>query len=248
MRKILVFGGTTEGRELVEQVINLGFLVEVCVASDYGKSQLTPCEQLKIHTGRLDIDQMKTLMLAGDFSIAIDSTHPYATVVTQNIITACEMSNLQYLRLQRPKSDISGCEMAESIADACKKVVEGNILATTGSKEILPYKAIENFKERVFLRMLPMEEAVNQAVKQGFAAENIIGLKGPFTLEQNIEHIKKFNIKTLITKDGGDKGGFSEKIKAANICEIKAIVVSRPEEKQGKNFEEVLQILKEMKR
>ena len=58
--KVVIFGGTTEGRQLAEYLIQLNkkqkmqtIEVHVCVASEYGAQVLPEDAALKVHVGRL---------------------------------------------------------------------------------------------------------------------------------------------------------------------------------------------------
>ena len=81
MRRLLLFGGTTEGRELALAAANLGWQVTLCVATDYGAECVPEADGIAIHTGRLDEAAMEALMRDG-FTVAVDATHPYAVAVS----------------------------------------------------------------------------------------------------------------------------------------------------------------------
>ena len=70
-------------------------------------------------------------------------------------------------------------------------------------------------------------------------------MQGPFSVDMNRALIRKTEAKVMVTKESGDKGGFSEKLEACRQEHIKVIVVKRPEEKSGFYVSEMLEILKE---
>ena len=90
MYKLCVFAGTTEGRELVEFLCGQDVSVTACVATEYGETLLTPRENLTISAQRLTGEQMEALFSRENYDMVIDATHPYASVVTENIAAACE--------------------------------------------------------------------------------------------------------------------------------------------------------------
>ena len=55
----------------------------------------------------------------------------------------------------------------------------------------------------------------------------------------NIATIQQYQIRFLVTKDGGAPGGFPEKAAAAKETGVQLIVLRRPKE-QGLRFDEVL--------
>ena len=83
MYKICVFGGTTEGRELVEFLNAQPCEVTACVATEYGQALLPEAERLTVSARRLPADEIKALLTDRQFDLVIDATHPYAASITK---------------------------------------------------------------------------------------------------------------------------------------------------------------------
>ena len=215
MKGLLLFGGTTEGRQLALEAAAMGWAVTLSVATGYGAACAREAPGITIHTGRLDADGMAEWM-GGGFSLVVDATHPYAQAVSRNIRQGAAAAGLPYLRFLRPESPHPGCRYADSVAEACAMVPpEGNILAATGSKEIAAYAAIPGSARRVYARVLPLESSIAQCRAAGLPEDHILAARGPFTLEDNVDTMTRYHIRTMITKDGGAAGGFPEKLEAA---------------------------------
>ncbi len=248
MDRLIVFGGTTEGRELcqkcLEQLNNV--VIHVFVATEQGKEVLPKDGKLVVHTGRLTSMEMADIIGTLSPDMVVDATHPYATEVTENIVKACTLSNARYIRLLREKADIKKGFIAEDPLKVVKLVnrSRGNVLLTTGSKDLPAYTGIYNFKERVYARILPDANNINWAINMGYAKDHIIAEEGPFSYERNVEEIKKYNIKYLITKESGKAGGFDEKQRACKDANCVLIVIPRPEE-DGYSATEVWEMVKE---
>ena len=60
-KKLCVFAGTTEGRELIELLEGESVSVTACVATEYGGSLLTPREGLTVSHERLTEEEMEKL-------------------------------------------------------------------------------------------------------------------------------------------------------------------------------------------
>ena len=99
MNKVLLFGGTGEGRALAEWMVARDIPHTVCVATEYGETLLPAGAEA--HVGRMDSGEMEALMRAGGYSLAVDATHPYAVEVTEHIKESAKKTNLPYLRLSR---------------------------------------------------------------------------------------------------------------------------------------------------
>ena len=69
-------------------------------------------------------------------------------------------------------------------------------------------------------------------------------MQGPFGKELNIALMHQFAIRWLVTKDGGNPGGFAEKLEAARVCGVRSIVIRRPAD-QGESYEAILDFCKE---
>ena len=83
MSRVLLFAGTTEGRELAEFLERQGVVCDVCVATEYGQQLLDQkMTGHRIYTGRLTMEEMSDLMRSTAVDLTVDATHPYATVVT----------------------------------------------------------------------------------------------------------------------------------------------------------------------
>ena len=104
--KILIFGGTTEGRTAAERLLALGVPCTVCVATQYGEEVLQPHPLMTVHTGRLDRTGMAQMMREDHFSFVIDATHPHAQLVSLEIRAACARTGIPCLRLQREDADL----------------------------------------------------------------------------------------------------------------------------------------------
>lgn len=239
MYKICVFAGTAEGRELVEFLSAQPVSVTACVATEYGETLLKEAENLTISRKRLTEQEMEALFQSGQFDIVVDATHPYASVVTEYIVSACTATKTEYLRLSRGGTPAP--EDAVFAADISKAVdflnsTEGNILLTTGSKELQKYTALRDFEKRVYARVLPVEESLRLCRKAGLKPAHMLAMQGPFREDMNIAMLKSVGAKFLVTKDSGNQGGFAEKITAARSAGAKLVVIGRPPQKQGLSF------------
>ena len=114
---------------------------------------------------------------------------------------------------------------------------EGNILLTTGAKELSAFGALD--PRRLFPRVLPAEESLLACRRAGIPTRNIIALYGPFSQKLNEAILEQYAIRFLVTKDGGLAGGFPEKAAAAATAGVRLVVIRRPRE-QGEPLEHIL--------
>ena len=246
MYRICVFAGTTEGRELVEFLSSQPVSVTACVATEYGETLLSPADNLTISAKRLLESEMVDMLLKSHFDVVVDATHPYASVVTENICAACTATGTEYLRLLR--SGAAAIEDAVFVSDIAGAVeylntVDGNIMLTTGSKELIKFVSIRDFENRIFARVLPMEESLRLCQEAGMKNAHILAMQGPFSKEMNVAMLKSVDAKYMVTKDSGSKGGFDEKIAATKEAGVKLVVIGRPPQKDGLDYHDTVALL-----
>jgi precorrin-2 dehydrogenase/sirohydrochlorin ferrochelatase/precorrin-6A/cobalt-precorrin-6A reductase len=189
---------------------------------------------------------MRAEMLRRQPDFVVDCTHPYARAATENIAGACKAAHCRYLRLRREDGggEKTGAVYVNSIAEAAEflKNRPGIILAATGSNEAEKL-AGEELRDRVFLRILPLEESVQKCRGLGFRARNLICMQGPFSEDMNRAMLRQTGAAWLLTKESGENGGFAEKLSAAAAEKVAAVVVRRPGEEGGYALKEILEII-----
>lgn len=263
MKKIVIFAGTTEGRRLSEILADAGIAHTVCVATEYG--EIVMREQMdaeaagakkqplvSLHRGRMDRKQIEEFLRNEGYGIVVDATHPYAKVVTENLrgaVAALQTSEKKaqfpiYLRLEREISETPEAEdpavsirYFESNADCAKALenTEGNILLTTGSKELATYCASGRLHDRLYVRILPGRESLELCMEQGIKGRQILALQGPFSTEMNAAILKQYDIRHMVTKNSGRTGGYREKLEAAKMLGIPVYVI-QPARKAGDTY------------
>ena len=250
MNNVLIFAGTTEGRELAEAVKKWDKKDRtffVCVATEHGRQLLPENDhRMQVLAQRLAPEQMKALMETKGINVVIDATHPYAALVSANIKGASEQAGVTYVRLLRRETKIEDRYLTVPDTKAAVqylKTVSGNVLLTTGSKELSLFTEIENFQSRLFARILPTPEMVQRAFDLGFDAGHLICMQGPFSHESNVALMRQTGVSYLVTKESGRAGGFEAKLTAADEAGVKVIIIGRPSHETGLSLEEVLKLL-----
>lgn len=244
--KILLFAGTSEGRQLSEYLSYHNFDFSVCVATDYAKEYLS--NNIDVITGRKNFNEIKELISSRGYSLVLDATHPYADVVTENIKKATDTLKVKYLRVLRdtqPLDDI--CIEFQDVYQVVDYLNsnDGNILLTTGTKNLKDFVSVKNYQERIFARILDNSQSYQDG--KAFGYKNIILNTGACDLNTNLSHIEKSKAKYLVTKESGITGGFIEKIQACKIKQVIPIVISRPKDVNGLSLKDVINYLDNIK-
>lgn len=279
-KNILIFAGTTEGRQLAEYAVKEGIPCIVSAATEYGEELLendlqlqkekNKKAELRVIHGRMDQQEMEAFFEKEQVGLVIDATHPFAVIVTENIQWACKNSGIDYLRCLRDflveeaqniskesfyrTSDANArgdgfVVYVDSVDDAVNYLeqTQGNILITTGSKELGKYTRLTNYKKRCYARVLSVLPSVMQSIDLGFTGSHLIAMQGPFSMEMNLALLHQTEAKYFVTKESGKNGGFAEKLEAARQSDAVLLVIGRPGE-EGVSVEEAEQEMRKWNR
>ena len=198
MQNILIFSGTSEGRELARRLADNGISVTVCVATEYGQEVMAQEEdsrQIRVRTGRINEEQIRELLADHDWDFVVDATHPFAREASENIAKACEKQGQRFLRLLReeePAYSDAKITYVDSAVQAAAYLNHalGTIFLTTGSKELAEYvKGIQDIS-RLYVRILPNAAEVENCRRLGLKGKQIICMQGPFGTELNLAMIR----------------------------------------------------------
>ncbi|MBU5481430.1 precorrin-6A reductase [Blautia sp. MSJ-19] len=245
MYKAIVFAGTTEGYEISRFLSANKVRTLTCVATEYGSRALKENEYLRIHAERLDEHAMYVLFTEEKPELILDATHPYAAEVTANLRCAAEQAQIPYQRVLREKGTHRDAVYVENTKAAVQYLqnMTGNVLLTTGSKELAAYTAVPDYQTRIFARVLSLPSVIDICHSYGFEGRNLIAMQGPFSKELNAAMLRQYDCRYLVTKDSGKAGGFEEKIEAAAECGVIPVIIGRPMEEEGLSVKECKQLL-----
>ena len=241
--KIIIFSGTTEGRQLSEKLRKLKIPHTVCVATPYGELMCAEDENVLIKEGRLNTEEMKEMFSNGTQVVA-DATHPFALEVSANLKRAAKENNTEYIRVLREVQDnqeYPDCVRLFDTMEECVKAlnsIPGNLLFTTGSKDL--DSIVKNIDDlsRVYVRVLPSVSAIEACEKAGVRNDHVIAMHGPFSVAVNIAIMKQFNVSCLISKESGRTGGLDEKLEACKDLGLPCFLIRRPVETEGVSVDE----------
>jgi len=235
---VLLLGGTKDSINIIKHLkSNYNAYILTTTTTDYGS-------KLAIKGGTDDSiakpllkNEILNLLKNNSFDLIIDATHPFATHITKTAIECCKITEIPYIRFERPISDLKICDdkkvhCVNSFVDAGKlihkKWNQYNVLHLAGSntiKDVLENVSPSNF----YPRILKIKSSLEKCEKLKIPKENIFFMNGASSEKENINLIKKVDAKVIITKDSGEVGGLSSKINASKKAGIDIIIINRPE-------------------
>lgn len=229
---LLVIAGTYDSHELIKELKKYNISILATVATQTGKEMLSNLS-IDILVGKLNKEGFKNLVYNKGIKCILDSSHPYAQEVSQNIFEISKLLSIAYIRYLRPSetNNFNNACYVNDIKEVVQKLnnLKGNIFLTTGSKDLpLFIDNIKDYKQRLFVRVLPISDSIVKCEELGIPPNNIIALMGCPNIDLNKEIMKYYKIDILVTKDSGKVGGFYEKVEATQQLGINTIIVKRP--------------------
>jgi precorrin-3B C17-methyltransferase len=243
---IWFFTGTRDGNALASQCSTKGVTTVVSVASEHGAVQAKKhSPDSAVLSGRIGRSARENLLVGALARGVVDATHPFATVISTQLMEICEKLGIPYLRFNRPPSVLpANTILAATIDEAASNArnMGRRVFISTGVKDLGAFTKYTDCEW--FARVTPGPDSLEKALAAGIPSSNLCAMQGPFSQRANETLWTDWSIDCVVTKDSGDTGGLPEKIAAAKALEIPLIVVQRPVLKYSMSAEypeEVLQ-------
>ena len=241
---IWIIGGTTESTILISKI--KGLLKYVISVATYSGSEVIDDEFENVVVSRMNYEQMLEFIKIQKIDTVIDMSHPYAIEVSNNARLACDKVKIKYLRFARKKTEFENVIYVNSISECIDfiKGIQGQVVFTTGIKNIVDFEAIKDKdKHRFIYRVLPTIFSIQECIDNNIKMKDIIGMLGPFSKELNISLFKEYNADYVVMKDSGSIGGTPEKIDACIKCGITPIVIGREFEDGIDDLDKLLEMI-----
>jgi precorrin-6x reductase len=104
------------------------------------------------------------------------------------------------------------------------------VFLTTGARNLAPYaEAARRTGVPLAIRILDAPELPASCRAAGIPEDRIIAGRGPFSVQENLAAIRRFDIGVIVTKESGRAGGFDAKLAAAQQANCRLIVLRRPD-------------------
>jgi precorrin-6A/cobalt-precorrin-6A reductase len=232
-RRILLLSGTSEGPLLAQALVEQGFAVTATVTRDEACHNLFGglVDRVSVVARGFTADSLTAYLAERQADLVVDATHPFAARITLAAHEACHRAGVPYLRYERPDwAPPSGTNLVDGFADAAQRAAAlgRRIMLTIGSKQLKHFAHLQGRVE-MLARILPSAVSTQQALAAGFRADQLIGLRPPFSQEFNRRLFEQHRIDVLVTKASGVAGGVAEKVLAARELGLAVVMIRRPQ-------------------
>ncbi|GLS91383.1 precorrin-6A reductase [Psychromonas marina] len=220
--KVLVVGGTADGRHLATQLYHLGFDVRYSIAGVVRKATL-PCPV--ITGGFTQFGGLQQYLVDQKITHIVDATDPFAQKMSNKIAQVCEALSLAAIRFQQPQWRATSADLWIDVNDWSQVIAAvakyDRLLVSAGqvSQSVLDQLAVSS--KQLFLRTA-MPVKIN-------LPNNVSWLKavGPFQLANEIALLEEHNIDAVISKNNGGHSTYA-KIQAAASLSLPVFQFERP--------------------
>ncbi|NYH77963.1 precorrin-6A/cobalt-precorrin-6A reductase [Actinopolyspora biskrensis] len=221
--RVLVLGGTAQARLLANQLNELGVPVVSSLAGRVREPKLPAGE---VRTGGFGGPCGMAEYLRGErITALVDATHPFATRISENAVTATTDSGVEMLVLRRapwtpgPGDDWHRVGSLPEAAETARRL-GSRVLLTTGRQGLHHFTRV---RDRWFLARTV--DAPDPPLPSNMTT---ISARGPFTTEAERELLLERRIDVLVSKNSG--GPMTEgKLAAARELGIPVVLVEQPQ-------------------
>lgn len=229
---IIVLAGTSEGREIASLLQDRGWPVLATATSELGAELLRVQGIRQVWQGSFDNSSLPVFIAEKKAWCLIDATHPFAQTISEQAMKAAWRMEIPYLRLEReasrlPDRCVIKIDKLEELAVYIKPGM--TVFSTLGSKHLprlLPL--VRDRKARLVARVLPLDSVLQGLAQLGLKGDQIVALRGPFSVEENRALFKGHQADLIVSKESGPAGGLAAKIQAAQELGIPMAVWTRP--------------------
>ncbi|UPJ40285.1 cobalt-precorrin-6A reductase [Bradyrhizobium sp. 40] len=237
MTRALILGGTADASLLAAEIARAG----IDAVYSYGGRTRAPAGQpLPTRIGGFGgVGGLADYIRREEITHVIDSTHPFAAEMSRNAVAACAETGTPLIALERaPWTKAPGDNWIEipdvNAAVAALPEAAANVFLAIGRQHIAPFATRP--QHAYTLRFIDPPDA-----PLPFAADVIVS-RGPFTLEGELEMMRKRSITRIVARNSGGDGARA-KIDAARVLGLPVIMIARPQLPERLRVESVAEIM-----
>ncbi|WP_100925207.1 precorrin-6A/cobalt-precorrin-6A reductase [Tenacibaculum sp. SZ-18] len=222
---ILVFGGTTEGKQVAS------FLDEACIPYYYSTKTKVSFKGKGIPiNGALTKHELEQFCIANNIKCIVNASHPFAEILHDTV--ASIENDIPIIRFEREftarvkhKLVTYTNSYEESLCEFNKRQYK-SILALSGVQTITRLKSYwENNKS--WFRILDRDVSRSIAKKANYPSSQLL-FGYPQNVEEEINLYKELKPDIIFTKESGVNGKLDQKISAALKTHIPIVILKKP--------------------
>jgi precorrin-6A/cobalt-precorrin-6A reductase len=241
MKRILILGGTTEGRQLAGKLAARGdFDVTLSLA---GRTRDPVPQGVPVRVGGFGgAEGLAAYLTDHNIDLLIDATHPYAARISANAAHAAQLTGVPAIALRRPPWGQEPGDRWKSVPSVAMAVAAlgdrpRRVFLALGRQEVQPFEyAPQNFY------LVRSVEPIYPPLD--VPAAGYVLARGPFSEADDRDLLEDWGIDTIVAKNSGGDATYG-KIAAARKLGIEVFLIRRPplpDLPSGADVEEVLRL------
>lgn len=234
--RVLILGGTSEANLLATEVAAAGL---DAIYSYAGRTHVPVNQPLPTRIGGFGgADGLADFIRQDRFTHVIDATHPFATEISRNALSACASTKTPLIALERKPWIKTADDRWIGVDDITSAVAalprpRANIFLAIGRQHVAPFAAAP--QHAYTLRFIdagppPLPDA------------DLVVSRGPFTLAGELELMRARRIEWIVARNSGGEGARA-KIDAARELRLPVVMIRRPELPERLCVESVIEVM-----
>jgi precorrin-6A/cobalt-precorrin-6A reductase len=221
--RVLLLGGTSEGRLLAERLATAGHDGVVSLA---GRTSAPRPQALPTRVGGFGgVDGLKRYLIETGVTHVVDATHPFAAQMSANARAACAALSLPLLVYARAPWTLEPGDRWIEVADNAAAVAAlgeapRRVFLTIGRQGVADFRAAP--RHAYLLRVIepPASDDLPPDCE-------VISARGPFTVEYEIALMRDKRIDVVVSKNSGGALTYA-KIEAARTLHLPVVMIAPP--------------------
>jgi precorrin-6A/cobalt-precorrin-6A reductase len=220
--RVVILGGTSEGRQLAEQLASDPRYAVVLSFAGRTRSLQLPRAPYRVG-GFGGIAGLVEYLRVEDCQALIDATHPFAAQMSLHAVRAAELSGVPLLRVECPAWRRVEGDCWREVADMAQAV------SALGPRPQRVFSSVGRLEVAAF-GAAPQHHYLIRAVDE-FLPElpsfRVLAARGPFEVEGERALFERERVEVIVSKNAGTPATYA-KIAAARLLALPVILIARP--------------------
>ncbi|RYY21416.1 MAG: precorrin-6A/cobalt-precorrin-6A reductase [Cytophagaceae bacterium] len=229
-KTILVFGGTTEGKQVAAWLAGTGYPFWYSTKTQV---EISLPANGRARWGAFTAAALVAFCQAERVGCLVHASHPFAEQLHATVAEASQQLGLPVLRLERQYPERLTHPLVQYVAayeEVIDQLLAANLAPVLALSGVQTIERLRGYWQQrpLFCRVLPRAASVAVARRVGFPVANLLTEWPGAGLAEEVALIQQLGAQAVITKESGESGFLSVKVAAALQAGVPIFIVRRP--------------------